>query len=83
MAQTILDLFKGGKWSTHAVMIICTLALSYQISQIENQSWTVHMQAVWAQQVADHNPTNWIPNAYNIFYAVKGNHQPSGQRVAP
>ena len=83
MAQNLLDLIKGGKWSIHTLLVACTAYLSWQINEIESAAWTVHMQAVWAAQVSEHNPTNWIPNAYTIFHSVKNGKQAPSQRIAP
>lgn len=79
--QTVLEILRGGKWSLHTLILLCTAWTTWQIGSLEEKAWTVHMQAEWAQQVALHNPTNWIPNAYIIFYAVKDKKTFIPQRV--
>jgi hypothetical protein len=79
--KLLLTIFKDARGSTSLIVIGCTAWTTYQIRQIDSQSWTVHMQAVWADQVSQHNPTNWVPNPYSIFWAEKHGERQKAQRV--
>lgn len=86
--QTLVELlFKKGGWANPVVVILATIWLTTQIHDLKDsigQSWTVHMQAEWANQVSQYNRSNWVPNPYVIYWGIKQGSKPvSHQRIQP
>jgi hypothetical protein len=82
-ALNLFDVVKWKEWRSPLAIAVCTSWLTWQIADLRavlehkiDQAWTVHMQAVWAEQTAMHNVTNWVPNPYEIYFQVRAGQHP-------
>jgi|GEM_PF-5175770 len=58
--------------------------IDQRFAQMQTQvdlAWTIHMQRIRDNYVARNNPTNIIPDAFEIYDAVRGGRKPEPIRI--
>lgn len=58
-------------------------SLEVQIKRLDESAWTVAMMAARDRMVSERNPTNWIPNPWQIFHDIRSGRDPTPIRMGP